>query len=307
MAAAFEVAHEDYFFEGSDVEGWSTFLETNGFCVIRKQLNVDEVELAKKYIWEDMEQSFDGVKRTDIDTWGGIPNGCAGIMGTTLPQTKGPWVVRSSEAIRSVFAHIWKTDELLVSMDSVLMWLPWWHESSWQPVSEGLHIDQNPYRKPERCCVQGMVPLLDVTDTSGGLEVVPFSHTLDSQANIKGLHPQWQRNVSDWCVIRERHKDSAEPVLLRAKAGDLILWDSRLIHGGKVGDAKQRSIMHPSTVSSPSTDYIHEDNEENEENEEREVRGGGGGGEFMSQEAQRPPDMHDSQIICNKKYTENKI
>ena len=32
---------------------------------------------------------------------------------------------------------------------------------------EGLHLDQNPFAKPDRCCVQGMVPLLDVTEASG--------------------------------------------------------------------------------------------------------------------------------------------
>ena len=58
-------------------------------------------------------------------------------------------------------------------------------------------MDQNPFTKPQldcvqgkgkckcRCkcidCVQGMLPLIDVTERSGGLEVVPRSHCEDAR------------------------------------------------------------------------------------------------------------------------------
>ena len=64
-------------------------------------------------------------------------------------------------------------------MDLLLIWRPWWlggDSANWLPRTEGLHVDQNPLRKAEFACVQGMVPLYDVTQVTGGLEVVPCSH-----------------------------------------------------------------------------------------------------------------------------------
>lgn len=247
-----EQEEEDYFFDKNDVKGWSCFLENQGYCVLRSQLEPQEIEAAKESIMNDIERCFEGVEKDNINTWGKIPNGSAGIMGTLLPQTAGPWMIRSSESIRSAFASIWETDDLLVSMDSVLLWLPWWYNSNWKPMSEGLHIDQNPYHKPDKCCVQGMVPLLDVTDISGGLEVIPLSHTSEIQSHIKEKHPFWQRNFSDWCVIRNQlDKSIPKPKLLKAKAGDLILWDSRLVHGGRVGNGNMKLRDEASMASRP--------------------------------------------------------
>ncbi len=79
--------------------------------------------------------------------------------------------------------------------------LPCQLEETWRPVTEGLHVDQNPFSKPGLDCVQvffvfftyfslsspfnirfvrgvlqGMLPLYDVTHETGGLEVCPRSH-----------------------------------------------------------------------------------------------------------------------------------
>jgi hypothetical protein len=144
-------------------------------------------------------------------------------------------MIRGHECVRSAFAKIWQTDSLLVSMDSLLIWLPWWLVPGWKPRTEGLHLDQNPFRKTERCCVQGMVPLLDVTEASGGLEVVPDSHLPEAKERFKKNHMYCSNSLSDWCVLRVKSPEDNRPVLLEAKAGDLILWDSRLLHGGRVG------------------------------------------------------------------------
>lgn len=225
----------DYFFEASDTENWLNFLDSHGYCVLKSQANETEVNTAKSLLWNDIERIYEGVDQKDESSWGRIPTDGPGIIGRELPQTLGPWTIRGLESIRNAFANIWKTDELLVSMDSIIIWLPWWKNSSWKPYSEGLHIDQNPFRKPDKCCVQGMVPLLNVTDITGGLEVIPKSHLSDAQTSFKLNHPYLERGISDWCVLKNPDKKSPSPILLKAKAGDLILWDSRLLHGGRVG------------------------------------------------------------------------
>lgn len=116
-------------------------------------------------------------------------------------------------------------------MDSTLLWLPWWENNKWKPRTEGLHIDQNPWNKPSRCCVQGMVPLIDVTRKSGGLQVVPDSH-MDME--LKSRHRHWN-GAGDFCTLFGNDPLQKRATLLLANAGDLILWDSRTVHGGLVG------------------------------------------------------------------------
>lgn len=226
-------------FDRAEHNQWLPFLQQNGYCIIRAVASAAEVEAARDYLWEDMRRLFE-VDRDDVSTWGKLPNGSAGILSKELPHTRGPWLIRALESIRAVFGRIWGTDKLLVSMDSVIVWLPWWVNPHWEPVSEGLHVDQNPYYKIDMCCVQGMVPLLDVTEETGGLEVVPFSHQQSARERFKTTHPQYSRNSSDWCLLRTADALTHAPILLKSKAGDIILWDSRLIHGGRVGRGERR-------------------------------------------------------------------
>merc|ERR1711972_131322 len=76
-----------------------------------------------------------------------------------------------------------------------------------------------------------MVPLMAVTHNTGGLQVVPFSHTDDAKAKLKKENPRLEGR-GDWCPLYGYESDA---VLLLAEPGDLILWDSRTIHGGLVG------------------------------------------------------------------------
>ena len=94
-----------------------------------------------------------------------------------------------------------------------------------------LHIDQDPFRKRGFHCVQGMVPFLDVTQDIGGLQLVPRSHTEEIQEEIRQENPHPSGNFMK--VSDEKYLPAA--VVVEAKAGDLILWDSRVIHGSQVG------------------------------------------------------------------------
>jgi hypothetical protein len=123
-----------YVFASSDEEGWMNHLDNHGYCVLREALESKEVEAVTDMIWRDMGRLYD-VERTDPSRWEEIPTGSAGIISKGLPQTEGPWTVRSNETIRKAFNAIWKTDDLLVSMDSLLCWLPWNINRHWKPFS----------------------------------------------------------------------------------------------------------------------------------------------------------------------------
>ena len=119
-------------------------------------------------------------------------------------------------------------------------------EAAWRPCTEGLHLDQNPFSKPELETVQGMVPLLAVSAGTGGLEVVPRSHRPDAKAELCREFPHL-RYSGDWCPLNRSYEDA---MLLLAEPGDLVLWDSRTIHGGRVGDGLVSPPPAPSASAS---------------------------------------------------------
>lgn len=226
-----------YVFDLADEARWPKHLADHGYVVLRGVADAEQVETAKALLWGGIAQRFGHVSREAPSTWG-FPLNQGGIV-PWLAQSEGAWAVRGWPGVKRAFARIWRTEDLIVSMDCVILWKPWWIEDKcspggrWTPCTEGLHLDQNPFSKPGLDCVQGMVPLLPVTDVSGGLQVVPDSHLEEAKETFKRTHAHMQSS-GDWCPCDDDDLNQ-QAVLLLAEPGDLILWDSRTIHGGHVG------------------------------------------------------------------------
>ena len=47
------------------------------------------------------------------------------------------------------------------------------------------------------------------------------------------------KGTGDWCPLNALDPLYHDAILLTADPGDLILWDSRTIHGGRVGTGKK--------------------------------------------------------------------
>lgn len=236
----------DYQFALDDPQ-WETYLEDNGYVVVKAVASPEEVEKAKDLFWKHFE-ARNGVKRDDITTWANWNTDRRGIITNALTiQSEGAWFIRGLPKVKSVFQKIWKTDDLIVSMDSLIMWKPWWLDPpKWLPRTEGLHVDQNPFQKPNKVCVQGMVTLLDVTKDIGGLEIVPKSNLPEGQEKLRTAYPHVD-NQGDFVMIRPNNKTLiTQRKLVLAEAGDLILWDSRTIHGGWVGKGGTTTRENPS-------------------------------------------------------------
>jgi hypothetical protein len=229
---------------------WLSHLEQHGFVVLKKIAMPEEVEAARRMIWDTFEEKFD-VQRDKVSTWtklGGV-NSPGIYTSEGVIQSRGPWFIRGLRRAKDAFSQIWGTDNLITSMDAVMVWKPWWAHpekmplwaNPWYPATEWLHLDQNPYKMPELDCVQGMMPLYDVTEEVGGLEVVPGSHRIEAKEELKRSFGRDPWDGSNWCPFTDAIDESAHvPLntpgrLLLAEAGDLILWDSRTVHGGVVG------------------------------------------------------------------------
>eukprot|EP00928_Gymnodinium_smaydae_P081133 TRINITY_DN64702_c0_g1_i1.p1 TRINITY_DN64702_c0_g1~~TRINITY_DN64702_c0_g1_i1.p1 ORF type:complete len:335 (+),score=55.93 TRINITY_DN64702_c0_g1_i1:72-1076(+) len=220
-----------YAFELHEEESWLLHLRSHGFVVVRGVGSTEQVDAAKDLLWSAISERFTHVRRDDSSTWD-FQLRQTGLV-PWLAQSAGAWAVRGWPKVKQAFAHIWDTDDLIVSMDCVLVWRPWWVNQEWKPSTEGLHLDQNPFRKPGFECVQGMVPLMPVTASSGGLQVVPDSNQDAAREDFKRRHPQME-HICDWCPCDDDYLNE-KAVLVHAAAGDLILWDSRTVHGGLVG------------------------------------------------------------------------
>eukprot|EP01130_Rhizamoeba_saxonica_P007129 TRINITY_DN2867_c0_g1_i3.p1 TRINITY_DN2867_c0_g1~~TRINITY_DN2867_c0_g1_i3.p1 ORF type:complete len:317 (+),score=48.15 TRINITY_DN2867_c0_g1_i3:26-952(+) len=225
----------DYWFELDDQENWMEYLNEQGYVVLKQVASTLQVETAIDLYWHHYQQLLD-VDRNNIDTWQDWYLDRRGIQtkGPTI-QSEAAWFIRGLPNVKQAFATIWDTEELIVSMDSLIIWKPWWLDDRWLPVTEGLHIDQNPFSKPEKLCVQGMMPLYEVTPEIGGLEVVPGSN--NRVPEFRHRYPKF-KGSGDFCVLANNDPMQGNGKLVLAEPGDLILWDSRTVHGGLVGNGE---------------------------------------------------------------------
>lgn len=127
-----------------------------------------------------------------------------------------------------MFQKIWNTEQLLVSFDGCSIFRDWNYKPEWKTAGAWNHVDQNPVQKPQLACVQGLVTLYDQNDETGGLIVYPQSHLQFTDLSDIVKHSDDFLLVPDNHPVMENRKTPGK--LVHAKAGDLILWDSRTIH-----------------------------------------------------------------------------
>lgn len=69
--------------------------------------------------------------------------------------------------------------------------------------------------------------------------VVPYTNNDETQKQIVERYPQVQNYNSDWVELHANDPFIGKGVLVECEAGDLILWDSRTVHGGKVNEPNE--------------------------------------------------------------------
>jgi hypothetical protein len=146
-----------------------------------------------------------------------------GPMGDLIPLWghQAQWDIRQHPNLHRVFATLWGTSALLVTLDSC-RFTPPWRPGFAEPGD--IHWDHDPWN-PKFSSIQGVVALTDTAVDQGGFRCVP------SLLHDRGAWPKHSHvdadGEEDWLADVE----AREIVHVPARAGDLIVWNSRLPHG----------------------------------------------------------------------------
>jgi Phytanoyl-CoA dioxygenase (PhyH) len=167
-----------------------------------------------------------GVPVHDPSRWpeyGGEPRDLIPIWGH-----QAQWDIRQLPDLHRIWTTLLGTERLGVSLDSC-RFTPPWQPGDAKPY--GIHWDHDPWNAEERM-FQGVLALTDTATDQGGFRCVP------SQCHDRAGWPRAplinQKGHALWLANTQGH----EIVHVPARAGDLILWDSRLPHG----NSKNRSF-----------------------------------------------------------------
>jgi hypothetical protein len=175
------------------------------------------------------------------------------------------WSIRAHANVHRVFAALLGSDDLLASLDGVILWdnnrtgTTRYLTTSTDDNDIGwFHVDQNPCQKPAPAGIQGLVNLIDVDELTGGNVLVLDSHRLfpdhyttsDTQNYFYAKRLE-ELNGDDWMEIDPTDERVLVPnkvVSICLKAGDMLLWDSRMVHcsypPSASASASSSSVIH---------------------------------------------------------------
>jgi len=224
-------------FDVTESVKWQAYLQEHGYVVLKGILTKDQVTELRGDVYDWLESHPETTfKRGDPSTWDKIivnkKNGIVGQNGAG--QADHMWKIRGNQRVIDAFATIWGTDDLLTSFTGFNVFRPWGYKPEWKTNGGWFHVDQNG-GNPERRgfqCVQGLVNLFDVTDSTGGLTVIPKSH-IDFEGLVERQETWVKAFRGDFIPLQKTDPFFKKPYVkkvLLCKAGDICLWDSRTVH-----------------------------------------------------------------------------
>ena len=219
-------------FAPNNINNIINFLDEYGVVVISDIIDNKEIEETIEGIWQHDELISRGVKRDDKDTWGrnwpqdGLIERKGWISSYDDMKCLQSWKNRFNKNIINIFENIWKNAkgenvDLRVKLDRYGVMRPIIN-SKWKTDEGWLHTDQNPVTEKDLIKFQGILTLSNSNENNGGFICIPK------------FHKEWinycetNRPDKDVCPFTNNNDERAEKIT--AKAGSLIIWDSRLPH-----------------------------------------------------------------------------
>ncbi len=240
-------------------------LEELGYCVIPQVLSTSEAELLYERIWHEfIEKAWPNCSLDDRSNWKeAFPmHNKMGIFAGPAGQTQVMWDLRQDPRIVAVFAQVWNTNNLIVSMDGLsFMCPPEIRKGYFEPWP---HVDQSILRRQDNIAhnnnppigfvsesllktqpytIQGQFLFEDSFDGDGGFYCIPKSHLrfpefapqLETIGSMET--PRSERTEARHKFLQEFFGNGADesgnPYCMKhitASRGSLILWDSRTVH-----------------------------------------------------------------------------
>lgn len=240
-------------------------LEEQGYCVIPQVLSTAEAEALYQRVWHELiEKAWPNCRMNDRSNWKeAFPiHNKMGIFAGPAGQTQVMWDLRQDPRIVDVFARVWNTNDLIVSMDGLsFMCPPEIRDGYFEPWP---HVDQAILRRQDNVAhnnnppvgfvsesllktqpytIQGQFLFEDSFDGDGGFYCIPKSHLRFTEfapdlETINAMEiPKDERRSARHKFLQEffddRRDECGNPYCMKhitAARGSLILWDSRTIH-----------------------------------------------------------------------------
>ena len=199
---------------------WEFWME-NGYVVIKNAVSRAQAEATAAFLWE-----FEEKDPQDTSSWYTAPRAemkMQELAGTGMVEVYNHqrlWDNRQSSKIHQVFADIWDTEKLWVSIDRANLNFP---IRPGYRYNAFIHWDYDPETKPQQ--VQGVLALNDQTaENMGGFQCIPWLF----------------RNYDEWKLSQPADRNRFMPditgledkiVKVPLEAGDLVIWNSSQPHG----------------------------------------------------------------------------
>lgn len=187
--------------------------------------------------------AFVGADLADSATWyRGSPK-LDGIV--PLHHAQSLWDIRQCQNLYKLFADLFETPRLMVDINRC-MFRPPVHPKS-PTISYGaIHWDTDP-RLPGPGSVQAVVLLTDVRRNGGGFQCLPeIYRNLDAW-----LERHARRHDFDFFNPGLSHRRTTQ---IEGKAGDVILWSSKLPHGTAINVSNRPRIAMFVSMEPPCDD-----------------------------------------------------
>jgi ectoine hydroxylase-related dioxygenase (phytanoyl-CoA dioxygenase family) len=195
-------------------------LEMKGYAIIPNVLSTEEIEIAKKmmYDWQKTIPNHDSMHKKIS------PHGIYKFHNGG--HQRHSWYIRTKPKVQEFFKYLWNTEELIVSYDGSC----YISKDNTQKDNIWTHTDQAANSVGFKC-YQSFVSLTDNCERT--LRVYEGSHKLH-QKYFKDRHITGTKN---WNLIDKKYLEELEESkrVLNVTAGSLVLWDSRVFHQNQYG------------------------------------------------------------------------
>lgn len=247
---------------------FAQFFDQYGFVVVRDALSADECTKTLDEMFRHLEKNHPGFDRSDPKTWSKWVSESFGMVGKT--PIFSPQIVHNRQNLNvyRAFASVIGTTDLRVNHDRWAIYRPTCIVGKQYATPDNIHLDINPWRfiqnDPKIWAtvdaldysslrdfvvennhvtissrgkqVQGIINLADNYENDGGLVVVAGFHRLfEEWVNTLGQmnDPECRFKIADYDVLQKF------ATRVTCRAGSLVIWDQRLVHGSKSNNSEQ--------------------------------------------------------------------